>query len=542
MLFRKAYNLALLTIFLTVGISPALFRFHTESAQARSLAYRLKGRILLQVERRGEAWYVNPQNEERYSMGRPSDAFDLMRGLGLGITESDFLSFNGQAPARLSGRILLQVEKNGEAWYVNPLNLKMHYLGRPADAFQIMKTLGLGIADSDLEGIGINGENPVEQPNQCNTCSYECNKPGLTECDGERTIRTCGNYDNDPCFEWGIEEVCTQNEYCRSDDTQCMPRQDCHQNHFKTAFVLVVDDISKANSDRLNLLNNIKTKFKEYFHTATRGLATMDVQDSTYVILEEPGFRQEDTGALSNSKVTRKMYQTAPDIYDFVAVFDTLSDENRSRAAGYARLKNTLSGIGDYFQSMSYPYGSLKDKLLGIINMDNTIERNKPVVDPDFVEYQEEAWKLFYKSKAEDLARTLVHEVGHQWCCDVGDAFLRNKNEFQLEIINRSSHWYSGLDTMPGTKKIMGVSNRPWINNGDGTYRLDLKSENLARQYHNFQLYFMGLLPEEEWPRKFNVYDVGIMGKEEFNTTNAEVYNQLSIYDIISVEGERLCE
>lgn len=37
-------------------------------------------------------------------------------------------------PERLTGRILLQVESHGEAWYVNQTNLKRYYLGRPSDA------------------------------------------------------------------------------------------------------------------------------------------------------------------------------------------------------------------------------------------------------------------------------------------------------------------------------------------------------------------------------------------------------------------------
>lgn len=56
---------------------------------------------------------------------------------------------------RLSGRILLQVEENGEAWYVNPVNNERYFLGRPADAFKIMRNFGLGISNSDLDQIPI---------------------------------------------------------------------------------------------------------------------------------------------------------------------------------------------------------------------------------------------------------------------------------------------------------------------------------------------------------------------------------------------------
>lgn len=56
---------------------------------------------------------------------------------------------------RLSGCILLRVESHGEAWYVNPTNDFKYYLGRPTDAFAIMRGLGLGITNIDLRRIGI---------------------------------------------------------------------------------------------------------------------------------------------------------------------------------------------------------------------------------------------------------------------------------------------------------------------------------------------------------------------------------------------------
>jgi hypothetical protein len=78
-----------------------------------------------------------------------------MRELGLGATTKDIKSFiNTTAPKRLSGKILLQVEDKGQAYYVNPLDLKLYYLGRPADAFALMRSKGLGISNSDLGKIG----------------------------------------------------------------------------------------------------------------------------------------------------------------------------------------------------------------------------------------------------------------------------------------------------------------------------------------------------------------------------------------------------
>lgn len=53
----------------------SIFLIPLNNAFANELSNRLKGKILLQVESAGEAWYVNPDNEKRYYLGRPSDAF-----------------------------------------------------------------------------------------------------------------------------------------------------------------------------------------------------------------------------------------------------------------------------------------------------------------------------------------------------------------------------------------------------------------------------------------------------------------------------------
>lgn len=131
---------------------------------AVDLAAQLSGRILLQVEAQGKAWYVDPVSRTRAYLGRPADAFQAMRFFGLGITDADLFKIpHSTSPAvsnsplanRLSGRILLQTQQNGEAWYINPLNKKRYFLGRPQDAFNLMRNLGLGILNSNLASIRV---------------------------------------------------------------------------------------------------------------------------------------------------------------------------------------------------------------------------------------------------------------------------------------------------------------------------------------------------------------------------------------------------
>ena len=179
---------------------------------AQSLDHRLAGYILKAVQSRGEAWYVNPADGKRYYLGRPADAFLLMQSLGTGIANNDLykipvgiiayddrdddndglsnrferalgtnpkktdtdndgyadkneiennynplntssLPIDDEFADNNSGKIFLQIESRGEAWYVNPADGKRYYLGRPADAWQIMRKFSLGITNQNLSRI-----------------------------------------------------------------------------------------------------------------------------------------------------------------------------------------------------------------------------------------------------------------------------------------------------------------------------------------------------------------------------------------------------
>lgn len=141
---------------------------YSESKKDVSLIQRLLGSILLQVNEHGEAWYVNPADSLRYYMKDGATAYGMMRAFGLGITDKDLATIpsatdstsvklsssvcatNGTAN-RLKGRILLQVEQHGEAWYIEPNTCTRVYMKDGAAAYSIMRELGLGIANTDLE-------------------------------------------------------------------------------------------------------------------------------------------------------------------------------------------------------------------------------------------------------------------------------------------------------------------------------------------------------------------------------------------------------
>ncbi len=133
-------------------------------AKAATVNSKIAGKIFLQIEEHGEAWYVAPDTGLRYYLGRETDAFDLMKKLGKGISnanlfkieigpETDCPGLDKKFANANSGKIFLQVESKGEAWYVNPADKKRYFLGRPADAMNIMRSLGVGISNADIAKI-----------------------------------------------------------------------------------------------------------------------------------------------------------------------------------------------------------------------------------------------------------------------------------------------------------------------------------------------------------------------------------------------------
>jgi len=132
-----------------------------------ALIDRLKGEILLRVEQNGEAWYLNPSDGLRSYMANGDDGYELMYSTGLGITNTDIekipevdsvetmkqslsVCSENELARSLKGRILLQVESHGEAWYVYPETCRRIYLQDGEVAFSIMRKLSLGISDVDL--------------------------------------------------------------------------------------------------------------------------------------------------------------------------------------------------------------------------------------------------------------------------------------------------------------------------------------------------------------------------------------------------------
>jgi hypothetical protein len=131
----------------------ALLKFNKIDA---NLTNKLMGKILLQIESRGEAWYVNPKDGKRYYMADGTAAYSIMKRLGIGINNQNYnkiLSNKTYAKSQ-TGKIFIKTEDLGKAYYIDSTGTAC-YLKDGAEAYNIMRKLGLGIKTSDLEKIQV---------------------------------------------------------------------------------------------------------------------------------------------------------------------------------------------------------------------------------------------------------------------------------------------------------------------------------------------------------------------------------------------------
>lgn len=111
---------------------------------------------MLQVEDKGQAWYVSPKDGARYYLANGDDAFQIMKSLGVGISNKDLEKIKTDTNYRKKfiGKIFLQVESHGEAYYVS-FDGRYNYLKNGAAAYEVMRKLGLGISNKNLDSIKI---------------------------------------------------------------------------------------------------------------------------------------------------------------------------------------------------------------------------------------------------------------------------------------------------------------------------------------------------------------------------------------------------
>ncbi|TSC76219.1 MAG: D-alanyl-D-alanine endopeptidase (penicillin-binding protein 7) [Parcubacteria group bacterium Gr01-1014_31] len=133
-------------------------------AAAPPLTQRAAGRVLLQTDQRGQAWYVNPGDGKRYFLQNPGGCWELAPQLALGIRTADLnkLPAAGKRGGdrglarRLSGRFLLATEQRGRLYFVSPLDSRATPLNDPESCWTAVLRAHLGVKTADLAQVPMN--------------------------------------------------------------------------------------------------------------------------------------------------------------------------------------------------------------------------------------------------------------------------------------------------------------------------------------------------------------------------------------------------
>lgn len=205
--FNKKFNIIVFSAFLIAVV------FLPRLVSASSLAYDLRGSFLIQADSHGETWYLDTENTLRHYLSNDYSAVSNLGDLSIGMSninlakipvavDSRFVRFDsdgdglddrvenaissnpnlsdsdgdgyddalelsqhfkplgsGRAPIDISfsnrflGKILMQVEHNGELWYVNPQDGLRYYIGDREDLNRIIRYLARGISSVDIANI-----------------------------------------------------------------------------------------------------------------------------------------------------------------------------------------------------------------------------------------------------------------------------------------------------------------------------------------------------------------------------------------------------
>jgi carboxyl-terminal processing protease len=113
-------------------------------------------------------WYVEPESKERYQIKDGVSITRLLKTFGQGIddqtlsliaTSTNSVNVDYNLSHKFNGQILIQIEQNGEAWYINPLDDYRYKIDNGKTGLEAAKNLALDISAAKLKKIPI-ADNP----------------------------------------------------------------------------------------------------------------------------------------------------------------------------------------------------------------------------------------------------------------------------------------------------------------------------------------------------------------------------------------------
>jgi len=170
----------------------------------------LSGKILLAVEDQGKAYYVDFNGQAHYLQDADS-AFLIMRNLAQGINKSGSQRIKKNDKAftmQHRGKLFLSVEESGEVYYID-FNGNSHYLKDGLTAYRVMRGLSLGITNANLAKITIVNQLPewVDDTRKAVDVTNPVKDSGVSSIDQEKAKATVLDFINNYLLSGKTAEI-----------------------------------------------------------------------------------------------------------------------------------------------------------------------------------------------------------------------------------------------------------------------------------------------------------------------------------------------
>ncbi len=124
------------------ALGAGIFSASAAQIQPPDIHDLVRGKIILQVQQKGEAFYVFPGDDYRYYLDTPDNAYKIMRLLGTEVRHN--VATAKVLPPGLAGRVIIDVDDHGKAYYIEPAHRTATYLAGPKQVFEVIHRLDTG--------------------------------------------------------------------------------------------------------------------------------------------------------------------------------------------------------------------------------------------------------------------------------------------------------------------------------------------------------------------------------------------------------------
>jgi endonuclease YncB( thermonuclease family) len=132
------------------------------------------GRVVIDVGRHGEAWYVMPDGSARVSLGRPSEAVAALASAAVSAPMQDILKIptvsgmphDADYVESVLGQVLRPSDVVGALWYVDPTLRVRRPIASAWDAWEIMR-FGTPVRSAEVDALPERETPPVTETAVC---------------------------------------------------------------------------------------------------------------------------------------------------------------------------------------------------------------------------------------------------------------------------------------------------------------------------------------------------------------------------------------